>query len=180
VTNVWRSKGRLSIPVDPSSGVAQNVCIPRTAPREAAPVKSCLRISVGVFLLAVVTTAQQPPLEAPATVYVVTSANATALYHRQGCAALRAATTTLTLGEARKRFFHPHTCIAKEGRPSDVAAAPVVTGAPTTPVPRGAASNATETVYATRTGAKYHRTSHETAQVAASRASDRPCCRDRG
>lgn len=118
-----------------------------------------LRISISVFLLAI-TAAAQSQREAPATVHIVTGANATALYHREGCAALRAGPTArLTLAEAQKRFFQPHClCIAGEegAPPCEVAAAAVgaaAAGAATTAT-AAAAANASETVYATRTGTK--------------------------
>src|SRR5688572_4779233 len=84
-----------------------------------------LRVSIGVLLLAITGAAQQR-LEAPSTVFIVTGANATALYHRQGCPALlTGGNSFLTLSEAQKRHFQPHcACITgKDGAPPCDAAA---------------------------------------------------------
>lgn len=136
--------------------------------------RCALRSALCAVSLVIAVSAQQP-LQAPDTVFIVTGAQATALYHRQGCAWLRSgAPTALTLEEARKRYFQPHClCIVgKEGTPpcevtAALAARPpaTVAGASTTAAvatataakSTAASSNATETVYVTRTGSKYHR-----------------------
>lgn len=139
--------------------------------------KCVLRSALCAVMLVLAASAQQP-LQAPDKVFIVTGAQATALYHRQGCAWLRSgAPTALTLEEARKRYFQPHCqCIAgKEGAPPcepatapDGASAATAAEAATTMATSAATatlaakstsvpSNATETVYVTRTGAKYHR-----------------------
>jgi hypothetical protein len=133
--------------------------------------KWALRICLSVLLFAITTAAQQR-LEAPSTVYIVTGAQTTALYHRDGCDWLRSGPLTpMALAEAQKRYFQPHClCIAgKDGKPPCEATTVPVTSAagsttaaavattPASSAPSSVASNATETVYVTRTGEKYHR-----------------------
>src|SRR5262249_32399445 len=63
---------------------------------------------------------QTPPdySHEPTTVFLVTGANATALYHRTGCPWLRqGANRPLALDEAKKRYFQPH-CQCISGRDS--------------------------------------------------------------
>lgn len=129
------------------------------------------------------TQAQQVPpnsdVPSLSTVFVVGGPAATALYHRALCPWLKvngAVLSTYTVAEAEKRYFQPHClCIAgHDGVPpcpainttSPATAAPLIAEMPPAPnrvdpKPASAASPqsaaATETVYVTKTGGKYHR-----------------------
>jgi len=128
-------------------------------------------------------TQPMPEQSPPTSVFVIGGSPATGLYHRVLCPWLNvkgAMLTTYTIEEAQKRYFQPHClCIAgHEGVPpckaaalgsaSTATAAPLLAEAPP-PSPQSAATTApagkaaaqatlaSETVYVTKTGDKYHR-----------------------
>jgi hypothetical protein len=109
----------------------------------------------------------------PSTVFLVTGQNATALFHRAGCPWLRlGGNQSLAIEEAKKRYFQPH-CQCVSGKDSvppctfgGLVTAPAQLAQPPQPAPAARAafaeapsvsSAATETVYVTKTGTKYHR-----------------------
>jgi hypothetical protein len=142
------------------------------------PVRAFLVVAATVVSVA----AQQvPKLARPTQVLIVTGPNMTALYHRELCPWLKngGGLVSMKIDDARQRYFQPHClCIAgHEGvppcdqrvsqsvatpativpSPNSVAApAAAIATPPRLPTP-SVAADAEETVYVTRTGAKYHR-----------------------
>jgi hypothetical protein len=99
----------------------------------------------------------RPPLPEPTAVFVVTGSNATGLYHRQGCAALKGGgLSVLTLNEAKARHFQPH-CLCIVGTNGTAPCEPAPTTAATSAAKTAAAPRASTVVYITRTGENYHR-----------------------
>ena len=120
-----------------------------------------LLVYVEVLLLAGTTGAQQR-LTPPSTVHIVTEGQTVALYHRESCSWVRqGASTAFTIEDAKKRHYLPH-CLCISGNdgppPCELAALGAASQTTTSTTLAAPTSNATETVYATRTGEKYHRT----------------------
>lgn len=131
------------------------------------------RGGVALAFTALSMSAQTPSLlSEPDQVVVIQGAMATGLYHRTTCPwvvrALDSDARKFPLADAKQRYFHPHClCITgREGRspcgneaaassppvrPAAAASGAALSAAPAT------ASNASEVVYFTRTGTKYHR-----------------------
>jgi hypothetical protein len=126
------------------------------------------RLVIGALcvVLAGLTQSSAPvPLTDDSTVFVDTSpASTTALYHRQGCAWLtRGSPTAFKVRDVKARYFQPH-CLCVSGADSLPPCSPPAASsnvplpaANAAPAPISTPTAATETVYVTKTGAKYHR-----------------------